>query len=142
LRALAESADQFLERFGLWFGLARCVTRAQDCHGGGFEIGSNVPLKEIGEGDKGEAILSRRRVVALIYMWSMEVVGNPQREGRRKGGMRIQNGLPDQIWRRETGREGFRIRPLSSVGAKGAESGIKLRQIRRPFHPDVQKPIK
>jgi hypothetical protein len=54
--------------------------------------------------------------------------------------MRIQNGLPDQIWRRETGREGFRIRPLSSVGAKGAESGIKRRQIRRPFHPDVQIP--
>ena len=29
-----------------------------------------------------------------------------------------------------------RIRPLSSVGAKGAESGGKSRQIRRPFHPD------
>jgi hypothetical protein len=37
-------------------------------------------------------------------------------------------------------REGFRIRPLSSVGAKGAESGGKRRQIRRPFHPDVQIP--
>jgi hypothetical protein len=29
---------------------------------------------------------------------------------------------------------------LSSVGAKGAESGGKRRQIRRPFHPDVQIP--
>jgi hypothetical protein len=27
---------------------------------------------------------------------------------------------------------------MSSVGAKGAESGGKERQIRRPFHPDVQ----
>jgi hypothetical protein len=117
------------------------VTRAQDCHGGGFEIGSNVPLKEIGEGDEGEAILSRRRVVALIYMWSMEVVAGRWKSTEREGGgMRIQNGLPDQIWRRETGREGFRIRPLSSVGAKGAESGIKRRQIRRPFHPDVPIP--
>src|SRR3954447_15876844 len=26
--------------------------------------------------------------------------------------------------------------PLSSVGAKGAESSVKDRQIRRPFHPD------
>jgi hypothetical protein len=42
------------------------VTRAQDCHGGTIEIGSNVPLKKIGEGDKGEAILSRRRVAAVI----------------------------------------------------------------------------
>jgi hypothetical protein len=31
---------------------------------------------------------------------------------------------------------GCGIRPLSSVGAKGAESGGKGRQIRRPFHPD------
>jgi hypothetical protein len=88
LRALAESADQFLERFGLWFYLTRCVTRAQDCHGGGFEIGSNVPLKEIGEGDEGEAILSRRRVVALIYMWSMEVVAGRWKSTERGGGGR------------------------------------------------------
>jgi hypothetical protein len=27
---------------------------------------------------------------------------------------------------------------MSSVGVKGAESGGKERQIRRPFHPDVQ----
>jgi hypothetical protein len=30
----------------------------------------------------------------------------------------------------------IRIRPLSRAGAKGAESGGKDRQIRRPFHPD------
>jgi hypothetical protein len=48
------------------------MTRAQDCYGGGFEIGSNVPLKEIWEGDEGEAILSRRRVVAELPSWSEE----------------------------------------------------------------------
>ena len=36
-------------------------------------------------------------------------------------------------------REG-RDRPLSSVGVKEAESGGKLRLLRRPFHPDVQRP--
>ena len=36
--------------------------------------------------------------------------------------------------------QGFEIRPLSSVDAKGAESGGKDRQIRRPFPPDVQNP--
>jgi hypothetical protein len=46
----------------------------QDYHGGVFKIELNVPLKKIGEDDEGEAILSQRRVVALIYMWSMEVV--------------------------------------------------------------------
>jgi hypothetical protein len=35
-------------------------------------------------------------------------------------------------------RAGILKRPLSSVGVKGAESGDKLRTIRRPFHPDVQ----
>ena len=33
LRALTESADQLLERFGLRFRLARLVTEAQDRHG-------------------------------------------------------------------------------------------------------------
>ena len=33
--------------------------------------------------------------------------------------------------------QGFGIKPLFSVGAKGAESGVKGRQIRRPFHSDV-----
>jgi hypothetical protein len=81
------------------------VTRAQDYYSGGFETGLNVPLKEIGEGDEREAILSRRRVVALIYMWSMEVVAGRWKSterGGKEGGMRIQNGLPDQICRRET----------------------------------------
>jgi hypothetical protein len=36
--------------------------------------------------------------------------------------------------------QGFRIRPLFSVGAKGAESGVKGRQIRRPFHSDCVLP--
>jgi hypothetical protein len=66
LRALVESAKKLLERFGFRCCLARLMTGAQDCHGGTIEIGSDVPLKKIGEGDKGEAILSRRRVAALI----------------------------------------------------------------------------
>ena len=64
LRALVESAEKLLERFGFRCCLARFVTGAQDCHGGTIE--SNVALKKIGEGDKGEAILSRRWVAALI----------------------------------------------------------------------------
>jgi hypothetical protein len=32
--------------------------------------------------------------------------------------------------------QGFRIRPLFSAGAKGAESGGNLRSYRRPFHSD------
>jgi hypothetical protein len=32
--------------------------------------------------------------------------------------------------------QGLGIRPLYSVSAKGAESGVKGRQIRRPFHSD------
>jgi hypothetical protein len=66
LRALAGSAEKLLKRFGFRCCLARLVTGAQDCHGRTIEIGSEVPLKKIGEGDKGEAILSRRRVAALI----------------------------------------------------------------------------
>src|SRR5271154_1180823 len=66
LRALAESAEKLLERFGFRCCLASLVTGAQDCHGGTIEIGSGVPLKKIGEDDKGEAILSQRRVAALI----------------------------------------------------------------------------
>jgi hypothetical protein len=38
-------------------------------------------------------------------------------------------------------RPGFDyIYPQSSMGAKGAESGDKRRQIRRPFHSDVRIP--
>lgn len=58
--------DQVLERIFARFCLAYLVTRAQDCHGGRFEIESNVPLEEIGKGVEGEATLSRKRVVALI----------------------------------------------------------------------------
>jgi hypothetical protein len=32
--------------------------------------------------------------------------------------------------------QGFRIKPLFSAGAKEVESGVKERQIRRPFHSD------
>jgi hypothetical protein len=66
LGALAESADQFLERFGLRFSLARLVTGAQDCHGGAVEVKPDIALKGSGEGDEEEAILSRRRMAALI----------------------------------------------------------------------------
>jgi len=67
------------------------MTRAQDYYGGGFEIGSNVPLKEIGEGDKGEAILSRRRVVALIWVWSMEIVAGHRNQEAQRGEGRHEN---------------------------------------------------
>ena len=63
LRALAGSTDQFLERFGLRFCL---VTRAQDCHGAWLEVGLDIPLKEIEEGDEGEAMLVAETGVALI----------------------------------------------------------------------------
>ena len=36
------------------------------------------------------------------------------------------------------GQSSSRIRPCLARGAKGAESGSKRRQIRRPFHSDVQ----
>jgi hypothetical protein len=39
LRALAESADQFLERFGLRFCPVRLVTGAQDCHNWALDLG-------------------------------------------------------------------------------------------------------
>jgi hypothetical protein len=44
----------------------RITTPPGDCHGGMFEMGSNGLLKEIEEGDEGEAILSCRGFVALI----------------------------------------------------------------------------
>ena len=60
---------------------------------------------------------------------------------RRRGaeGQRIQNGLPRKRFKvRQKLRDGqgFRIRPLFRAGAKGAESGVKGRQIRRPFYSD------
>jgi hypothetical protein len=51
--------------------------------------------------------------------------------------MRIQDEA-GQIWCRERGRDSELDPCLISVGAKGAESGSEERQIRRPFHPDVQ----
>jgi hypothetical protein len=66
------------------------VTGAQDCHGGAAEIGSGIVLKEIGEGDEGEATLSRRWVAAIIWVWSMRsLLGTDvkrQREGRKGEG--------------------------------------------------------
>jgi hypothetical protein len=38
LRALAESADQLLERFGVWSCLIRLAAGAQDCHGWGVRM--------------------------------------------------------------------------------------------------------
>ena len=57
--------------------------------------------------------------------------------------MRIQNGLPVQKFnsgakRGDSHVQDIRVRTLSSVDAKGAESGAKGRQIRPLFHPDVQ----
>src|SRR5277367_2684775 len=40
----------------------------------------------------------------------------------------------------QTDRRDSELNPLSSVGAKGAESGGKERQIRRPFHSDYYFP--
>ena len=42
------------------------MTGAQDCDGEMFEMGSNGFLKEMDEGDEGEAILSCRGFVVLI----------------------------------------------------------------------------
>jgi hypothetical protein len=91
---LAQSANQFLERFGLRFSLARLVTGAQDSHGEGFEIGLDTPLQEIWESNEEEAILSRRRVVAFISVWSMRSLLSTEvrrvreegRDGGRDGG--------------------------------------------------------
>ena len=52
LGVLADTADQFLERFSLRFCLARLMTGAQECHGWAVEIESDVPLNEIGEGNE------------------------------------------------------------------------------------------
>jgi hypothetical protein len=57
-----------------------------------------VPLKEIGEGDDEETISSRRRVVALIWVWPMrsllDIEIMRQREGRGEGrNLRVQNEL-------------------------------------------------
>src|SRR5947207_2421169 len=51
-----------------------------------------------------------------------------ERLNLRKGEHGIQNGLPCTRL----------SRPLFSVGANGAESRVRGRQIWRPFHPDVQ----
>lgn len=47
--ALADSADQLLERFSLRFCLCHLMTGAQGCHSQAVKIWSDVPLKEIGE---------------------------------------------------------------------------------------------
>jgi hypothetical protein len=117
---LAELADQLLEQFGLKLCLARLVTGTRDCHGGAVEIGSDIPLQEIGKGDEREAILSRRRVAALIWVGSMRSLldtENQEVEGRGEGEGRVPNELSIQK----------------------SPSGPKFGQIRRPFHPDVQR---
>ena len=62
------------------------MTGAQDCHSGTVEIGSDVPLKEIGEGDEGEAISSRRRLGALISVWSMRSLLDTENQEAQRGG--------------------------------------------------------
>jgi hypothetical protein len=47
------------------------MTGAQDCHDWAFKIGSNGPLVETQEGDKGEAILSRGGFASLYKSGSM-----------------------------------------------------------------------
>jgi hypothetical protein len=72
------------------------MTGAQDCHGRAVDTGSDISPKEIGEGDKGDTILSRRRAAALIWVWSEAVAGRGNQEAGWKGRptVRIQNGLP------------------------------------------------
>ena len=78
--------------------------------------------------------------VAYIGVWSMNSFLDSETLREREGREReIQNELlrsgsgPNLALR--DGR-GFRIRPLFGAGAKGVESGVKGRQIRRPFHSD------
>jgi hypothetical protein len=52
---------------------------------------------------------------------------------RPKTSLPVQSSRPNLALRDE---QGFRIRPLFSAGAKGAENSVKGRQIRRPFHSD------
>ena len=80
-----------------------------------------------------------------IGVWSMTVKPREREEGggEGRGGHRTKTGSL-QSWPKvgpnlaPQDGQGFRIRPLFSVGAKGAESSDKRRQIRRPFHSDVR----
>jgi hypothetical protein len=56
-----------------------------------------------------------------------------EERGRPKMGSPAQSSGPNLALR---DGQGFRIKPLFSAGAKGVESGVKGRQIRRPFHSD------
>jgi hypothetical protein len=56
----------------------------------GVEIGSDVPLQEIWESNEGEAILARRRVVSLIWVWFMRLLLDTEVSWGK--GMRIQTG--------------------------------------------------
>jgi hypothetical protein len=58
--------------------------------------------------------------------------GDPKRAPRSK--FKVRQKLGPNLALRDG--QGFRIRLLFSAGAKGAESGVKGRQIRRPFHSD------
>jgi hypothetical protein len=71
------------------------------------------------------------------------------REGER-GRRGIQNGAPGTKFkvRQKLGLnlalrdgQGFGIRPLFSASAKGTESGVKGRQIRRPFTQIMSFPV-
>ena len=50
----------------------------------------------------------------------------------------VTNGLRWRLKTLGTWRESLKKEGFSGVGAKGAESGGKDRQIRRPFHPDCK----
>lgn len=66
------------------------MTGAQDRHGGAVEIRSGIALKEIGEGDEGEAILFRRRVAALIGLVHEVAAGHGHQEAEGGRGRRGQ----------------------------------------------------
>ena len=61
------------------------------------------------------------------------------RERETQNGLPVQSSGPNLALR---DGQGLRMRPLFSAGAKGVESGVKGRQIRRPFHSDCDLPRK
>ena len=69
-----------------------------------------------------------------------EALRERERERERGGGWRAIESKRDRPYKvlnlALTDGQGFGIRPLFGAGAKGVESGVKGRQIQRPFHSD------
>jgi hypothetical protein len=117
------------------------VIEAQDCHSGTIEIGSDIRLKKIGEGDEGEAISSRRRVATLIQVWSMRSSLDTEIKRKREGRGRRESPTRAPWTTFKVGparRQGSELETCLAWVRRGAESSGKDRQIRRPFHLDVQ----